>query len=724
MATLVLTAVGTAVAGPAGAALGSLVGQAIDTQLFGPGPRRGPRLDDLKLQTSSYGTPIPRLYGRMRVAGTVVWATDLKEEEEIEGGGGKGSPETVRYAYSCSFAVALSARPILRVGRIWADGKLLRGASGDMKVAGTLRVTTGGERQALDPLLATIEGAGSSPAYRGLALAIFEDLALAEFGNRIPMLTFEVIADEDRIGAASIISDLCAQPSVEEDPALAKLVGYAAFGTDQRAAIEDLAELTSTALIEKEGRIRVADQGTSDVLIAASEPLDWSASGDGGQHTSSWSQEPGASVPAALAVRYHEPQRDYQAGLARATIAGGRGERTLDSAAAMESGDARQMTELALARRWAGRDRVRLDLSIDFLGLVPGQEIMLADRPGQWRVEKVTLDSFVVRVEARRVPGAGVALEAEPGRSISEVDRPIGATRIALFDLPASPDAGSQSLSLHIAVSSNGGFKSVPVTTTINGVDGPRVTATRKAKLGTALSVLPSAAAATCMDGCNAVIVMLEERDQILLHADADSLDRGANLAVLGDELIQFGRAEKLGPGHYRLSQLLRGRRGTEWAMDSHAAGEAFAILNPSTFVAIPLNPAHLGSVAAASAWGVADPRVTPPTASRVISGRALAPLAPCKVRARSRGDGSIDLQWVRRSVSGFAWLDGVEGQDGSATFRVRATGESGSLERTVAGTSAQFTAGEMSALGENITFSVSEIGDWRASAETAITQA
>ena len=46
--------------------------------------RRGPRLGDLAVQTSSYGSAIPRIYGRMRVAGTVIWATDLKEEEAIE----------------------------------------------------------------------------------------------------------------------------------------------------------------------------------------------------------------------------------------------------------------------------------------------------------------------------------------------------------------------------------------------------------------------------------------------------------------------------------------------------------------------------------------------------------------------------------------------------------------------------------------------------------------
>ena len=35
-----------------------------------------------------------------------------------------------------------------------------------------------------------------TPAHRGIAYAVFEQLQLADFGNRIPSLTFEVIADE------------------------------------------------------------------------------------------------------------------------------------------------------------------------------------------------------------------------------------------------------------------------------------------------------------------------------------------------------------------------------------------------------------------------------------------------------------------------------------------------------------------------------------------------
>ncbi|HYD39114.1 MAG TPA: hypothetical protein VEA60_15965, partial [Allosphingosinicella sp.] len=143
MATLLLTAAGTAIGGPIGGAIGALVGRQIDGRLFAPKARQGPRLGELAVQTSSYGSPIPKLFGTMRVAGTVIWATDLREERS-KSGGGKGQPKTVGYSYSANFAVALSARPILAVRRIWADGKLLRGAAGDFKSATGFRLHLGG----------------------------------------------------------------------------------------------------------------------------------------------------------------------------------------------------------------------------------------------------------------------------------------------------------------------------------------------------------------------------------------------------------------------------------------------------------------------------------------------------------------------------------------------------------------------------------------------------
>ena len=128
MATLVLGAFGTLVGGPLGGAIGATLGRSLDAGIIGSSRREGPRLKELAVSTSSYGSAIPALYGRVRVPGTIIWASDLSERRESSGGG-KGRPATTRYAYSVSLAVALSSRPIDGVGRIWADGNLLRGAA-------------------------------------------------------------------------------------------------------------------------------------------------------------------------------------------------------------------------------------------------------------------------------------------------------------------------------------------------------------------------------------------------------------------------------------------------------------------------------------------------------------------------------------------------------------------------------------------------------------------
>src|SRR5437868_407699 len=232
MATLVLSTVGNALGGPVGGAIGALIGQSIDQQLLGP-VRRGPRLNDLNVQTSSYGTQIPRIYGAMRVAGTVIWATDLVESSQTSGA--KGQPD-VTYSYSVSLAVAVSSRPVAAIKRIWADGKLLRGENGNFKVSTTFRFYDGSEDQQIDSLIASAEGITKTPAYRGLALAIFENLELADFGNRIPFLTFEIMGDSVPPSVGAVMTD--ASNGLIAADAQQQLGGYAAYGQSIRSAIQ------------------------------------------------------------------------------------------------------------------------------------------------------------------------------------------------------------------------------------------------------------------------------------------------------------------------------------------------------------------------------------------------------------------------------------------------------------------------------------------------------
>jgi hypothetical protein len=215
MATLALAAAGAAVGGavmPAGftllgatitgatigSQLGAVAGSVIDQALLGGAGkarhREGPRLSELQITASTEGAAIARAYGRVRLGGQVIWATPFEEEvvtSSSGGGGGKGfassqpASSATEYRYYANFAVAVAEGAITSIGRIWADGVEIDRAQV------MHRVYHGTEEQEADSLIVAREGAENAPAYRGVAYVVFERLALAPYGNRLPQLSFE-----------------------------------------------------------------------------------------------------------------------------------------------------------------------------------------------------------------------------------------------------------------------------------------------------------------------------------------------------------------------------------------------------------------------------------------------------------------------------------------------------------------------------------------------------
>lgn len=227
MAQLAFGVAGAAVGSFFGApALGFSIGSALGGYVTRPGieDQEGPRLTDLSVQASSYGAPIPEIWGGMRKAGQLIWSTGLIEtrhEEDIDGKGGDSATSTT-YSYAASFAIAICKGEIGGIRKIWADGKLIYSADGDAvaaaeagtgfyttewnytlgtmldasETAQSMTVYPGSETQLVDTLMESYEGVGNVPAYRGTAYIVFDTLPLARFGNRIPNLTFEVIKTE------------------------------------------------------------------------------------------------------------------------------------------------------------------------------------------------------------------------------------------------------------------------------------------------------------------------------------------------------------------------------------------------------------------------------------------------------------------------------------------------------------------------------------------------
>ena len=201
MATILLSAAGAAlgagfggtIVGLSGAvigrAIGATLGRVIDQRLMGAGSEaiEVGRVDRFRLMGASEGSSVSQLWGRMRVAGQVIWATEFQENARRSGGKGAPKPRTTTYSYSVSLAVALCEGEITRIGRVWADG--LEVAPDTLN----LRVYVGSQVQLPDPKIEAVEGAGFAPSYRGIAYVVIEDLELSGFGNRVPQFSFEVV---------------------------------------------------------------------------------------------------------------------------------------------------------------------------------------------------------------------------------------------------------------------------------------------------------------------------------------------------------------------------------------------------------------------------------------------------------------------------------------------------------------------------------------------------
>lgn len=204
MATLVLGAIGSAlgagfggtILGLSGAAIGGLIGStvgtAVDSLLFARTiTQDGPRLNEISVTSSAEGQTVKRIWGRVRIGGNVIWATNFKEKKNTtkQGGkGGGGGVETTEYTYSMSFAIAFcEGHKRVSLGRVWADGKLLDTEKLDMAFY------PGSRTQNPDPTMEGVEGTGNVPAYRGVCYLVFKDLNLADFGNRMPQITAEII---------------------------------------------------------------------------------------------------------------------------------------------------------------------------------------------------------------------------------------------------------------------------------------------------------------------------------------------------------------------------------------------------------------------------------------------------------------------------------------------------------------------------------------------------
>ncbi|WBY16846.1 phage tail protein [Erythrobacteraceae bacterium WH01K] len=663
MATLLLTAVGTMVGGPLGGAIGALAGRQLDSAIIGGGSRGGPRLKELDVSTSSYGQPIARHHGVSRSGGSIIWATDLVESTQSSGGG-KGRPSTTSYSYSISFAVALSSRPIRGIGRIWADGNLLRGAGGDLKAGGTLRLHTGEAGQQPDPLIASAQGE-AAPAFRGTAYAVFEDLQLGDFGNRIPALTFEVLADDGDVDLASIVAPSGA--GLAAGSALEGLTGFAAEGGPVAGQLSLLGQLyplsvEATGDTLRVSRPQIGPDAEDDIPLLPIQSVGAWEGEDFGQADGIAARRTVSGGPDITGVRHYDPARDYQPGIQRAGGQAPRGRpEIIEFPATLSATRASALANEAAERSVLEGERIAWRMAEIDPAIGPGRHVRLPGRHGIYRITSWEWRERAVELElvkaAEHRSSASQDTEADPGRITPPADIVAGPSRLMAFGLPWNGSGDPNTPRVFAALTTSPPGTSAMLHTVEQDQLVPLAPVRGNALQGALEEPLPPSPALR-YEGGSALLVRCAGDDSRLAPASLEALANGANRLLVGREIVQFSRPAPLGEGLWKLEGLLRGRGATEGAASAgHAAGTPVAFLDERLAALDPAIATAGPPALAAIALGDNQP-VEAIALDPLCSLRPPSPVHPVFSR---QANGGVSLRWIRRARGAWTWPDGVD---------------------------------------------------------------
>lgn len=710
MAAIALGFLGSAVGGAIGGSIlgisaatiggyiGSTLGGFVDQAIFGQ-TIEGPRMSDLTVTASTYGNAIPLAYGpNVRMSGNIVWSSGLIETSKKRRRGGKGSPgvSTREYSYHVHLAVALCEGEARRIKRIWANGKILfedNGSGTDilppgppsnpvglgwlrggqaMQQVGAIRFYRGTFDQHPDTLVESYLGAGNAPAFVGTAYVVIERLELADFGNRIPNLEFELEAQEE-ISVAEIVKDVSSKagvPGIYASPISDRTVNGYVVGRPSTAwgALQPLALAFNFDIADKGGALSVVRRGRAPV--ATFEPGDLAAigiSGDGGTtrgQAVAVPREHDRALPRRSAITYRDIDRDYQLSTESAERQFGGSDTRLNAEIALNlnATEARRIADRMLHEAWAGRETLELALTDQWVDLNASDAVAVpigSSGLAYMRIERINRNRAGICEVSLRSDDPEVyrstAVRQAPAVPPNELDL-VGNTKLVLIDAPILLDANDNDGFYWAATGQNPGWRGADIQRSIDGgvsYDG-FASATGYAEIGTVTGTVP-AGPVLVWDRSTVITVTLLPGGE-LESATEQQVYAGANLAWIGPstgqggEYIQFATATLVAPQTWELSNLLRGRRGTEYAVATHGPSETFVLMLASS-----VGRANYGSsdwnreriFRPVSVYQEFDDAADQAFTNTGEGKRPLAPVAPMIVRNDLN---DITLSWVRRT--------------------------------------------------------------------------
>jgi hypothetical protein len=440
-----------------------------------------------------------------------------------------------------------------------------------------------------------------------------------------------------------------------------------------RSAVEQLMVAFQFDAVESEGKVKFVKRGSAPVLEIAEAELAVRAADSAAPDPLPIVRADEADLPRTMVMRYINVENDYQTGSQAASRQTGRAtaEVAADLAVVLTDTAAKALADGAIYSAWVARTSAVWSTGLKFAHLEPTDVVTISGNP--IRISKRQLQGNVLLFEGafdsgRILTAGAVAGSSYPTPQVIDIN---ARTRLFLMDIPLLVDTDA-AVGFYVAAAGIDADAAWPGCEVMKSIDGGESfqslgSLTIEATYGDAANAL-GAFAPNMFDEFNRLTVVLSKG--ALASATELAVLNGANLALVGGELIQFKRADLVGPNTWRLSGLLRGRRGTPTA--AHAGGERFILMNAAVR-RVEAGTAELGltrmfkGVTSGSTFESAD------AVFFSNSGQSLECLSPVKLGGGRDAAGNITLHWQRRTRIGGEWRDSVDTLLGETAERYEA---------------------------------------------------
>jgi len=364
-------------------------------------------------------------------------------------------------------------------------------------------------------------------------------------------------------------------------------------------------------------------------------------------------------LPAQLALSYPNMAGDYQAAteFSDRLLSGQQSTETIQTAIGLLPAEAKAIVDGLLMDRVASLAVTTIKVPLKYARLEPGDVINAIGSDGRTyrlRIQSKTdslpvLELQCVLDDVGAIDSAAITDDGyvQTGEVIQ-----LAGTVFELLDIPILRDA-DDAPGYYIALAPKrvadtdrwGGAVVAQAWDAVNYAQLLKTTA--QCVMGTASTVLAPWLGGPVFDEASTVTVRVSG-ELASSTREAMLLDESINALLLGSEILRFRTAALLSEGTYLLTGLLRGQRGTEWAMAGHAAGERCVLLgNSLRRLASQTN--EIGLPRQIKAVTLGQFLSTGTAEDFTDTGVALKPFSPANPRALADG-ADLVVSWQRRT--------------------------------------------------------------------------